>query len=97
MTIPLLNVDRAWQLVIAIGAAELGCLVRILYKDVALPWRRLYAEVNVAGVIGYVFLAVANHFGLSADKLGAVCIVAGWSGARVFDFLEAYLDKQAGK
>ena len=90
----MLDVERAWQTIVAVALAALGGLARLLNtKDkTKLKWSRILSELFISGFAGLMVLLLGRSFGLSGDWLGLVCGMAGWIGPRILDLV----GKQAG-
>jgi len=78
--------ERIWELIIAVLLAIVGCLSRILHKNIKMKMNRLFAELFVSGFAGCMMLFFVRLMGLSSDWLGLICgIAAGWIGPRSID------------
>jgi hypothetical protein len=91
----LLDVEHAWQTIVAVILATLGGLARLLNsKDrTRLKWSRILSELFISAFAGLMVLLLGRSFGLMGDWLGLVCGMAGWIGPRILDLVS----DQAGK
>lgn len=90
-----MDVERAWQTIVAVILAALGGLARLLNaKDKSkLKWSRILSEIFISAFAGLMVLLLGRSFGLTGDWLGLVCGMAGWIGPRILDLVS----EQAGK
>ena len=83
----LFDVERAWEVAVAVCLAAMGGLARLLNASKKrLKWRRIFSELFISGFAGIMVLFLARSSGLTGDWLGLVCGMAGWIGPRILDF-----------
>ena len=92
------NMERAFELVVAVLLAVLGGLARLLNaKDKrAMKRGRILSELFVSGFVGLMVLLIARTVGLTGDWLGLVCGMAGWAGPKVLDEIWEHVKKKTG-
>ena len=84
-----MDVERAWQTVIAITLAAAGGLARLLSikNKKKLKWSRILAELFISGFAGLMILMLARAVGISGDFIGVVAGISGWIGPKVLDVI----------
>jgi len=94
----MIDIDKAWETVIAIILAVAGGLARLLnLKDTTkLKWSRIFSELFISGFAGLLILMLARASGLSGDWIGVVAGISGWIGPRVLDIVANVVSKATG-
>jgi len=94
----MIDIERAWQTVIAVVLAVAGGLARLLnLKDkTKLKWSRIFSELFISGFAGLLTLMLARASGLSGDLVGVIAGISGWIGPRVLDIVANIISKVAG-
>jgi len=94
----MIDMDKAWQTVIAVILAVAGGLARLLnLKDnTKLKWSKIVSELFISGFAGLMVLMLARASGLSGDLVGVFAGVSGWIGPRVLDLITNIVAKTAG-
>lgn len=91
------DVERAWEVAVAICLAAMGGLARLLNASKKrLKWRRIFSELFISGFAGIMVLFLARSSGLTGDWLGLVCGMAGWIGPRILDLAAKQAVKPIG-
>ena len=92
------DVERAWEVAVAIVLADMGGLARLLNAKGRrrLRWGRVLSELFISGFAGLMMLLLARSSGLSGDWLGLVSGMAGWVGPRILDFAAKQVGKSIG-
>ena len=94
----MLDVNKCWEIVIAVLLAAAGGLARLLNTkdDTVLKWSRILSELFISAFAGLMVLLFARSFGLTGDWLGLVCGMAGWIGPRILDYITSPTIKSIG-
>jgi len=85
----MIEVERAWEAVIAVLLASCGGLARLLHTKNRrkMRWGLILSELFISGFAGLMVLMMARASGISGDWLGVVCGISGWIGPRILDIL----------
>ena len=92
-----MDLDKIWEIIIAVSLAVTGCFARILNKNDEKQWRRLCAELFISGFAGYMILLITRLLGLSGDWVGLICGMAGWMGPKALDLIGDVIFKQISR
>lgn len=85
----MIEVERAWETIVAVLLATCGGLARILHtrNKKKMRWGLILSELFISGFAGLMVLMLARASGVSGDWLGVVCGMSGWIGPRILDIL----------
>ena len=92
------DIDRIWEVVIALLLAVSGGLARVLNTKgrQRLKWGRLFSEVFISGFAGIMMYLGAEALGAPEAIVVLLCGTAGYAGARVLDLLAIKAGKSVG-
>ena len=90
------DVNRAWEIVIAVLLGAIGGFARLLHEKRKLRWLVIVSELFISGFAGLMVMMLARLIGLSGDGVAFVCGMAGWIRPRILGALERPAKKSLG-
>ena len=96
--IPRIDVDRAWESIVAILLAMAGRIARMLSSQNKRRMRLgiILSELFVSAFAGYMAILLARTTGLSGDWIGLAAGIAGWAGSGAIDLILKLAGKSLG-
>lgn len=97
---PWKNEPSLTSILLSLAMTTLGALANYALKIISgeiFSWRTLFLQLIVSLFSGSLMWLLLHHYAVTDDLAGAVCGLAGWSGASLIKTLEKkLLDKFQG-